>query len=83
MTASRAVSPTRDTESGNMIELREHPESRHYQVTVETHVMAEVMTLGMVKTCLDWTIRSQAPKPVTGMEKVQRLSGHGRARKHA
>jgi len=38
MTASRAVSPTRDTESGNMIELREHPESRHYQVPVETHV---------------------------------------------
>jgi len=60
-----------------MIELREHPESRHYQVTVETHVDGRGNDPGYGKNVSDWTIRSQAPKP-QGMEKVQRLSGHGR-----
>ena len=62
---------------GNTIELRGPPYSSSYQASVETRLVAGVMTLGTVKALEIGQSAAKLLRALGPMEKVQRLSGRG------
>lgn len=62
--------------NGDKLKLRRVPESLNYQAYVRNPYVAE-KTLGYGKNIENWIIRSQAPKGLCSMAKVQRLYGFG------
>ena len=66
----------------NTVKLRRVPESSHYQVTVETHVMAQGNNRRYGKNVRDWVSAQPSSKffvarPTKNMNAVHRLNGSG------